>query len=581
MRDPIQILLVLDLATDNLIPLDEVLARIPDKRSERIILRLTDFGARPAARGSSETWNEWADAVLRMLEKARSHAKHDGPSVHFYVAGRAGLPVFAHLGMELSKWAAITLINQRPDHIWVKLPLQAPSAQPASEPFFKSVRGLKPDEPSDASGRVAVFITTGHPFKKSDIQAFFHAQPGDLAGIVEIAPGGEGTTWLDEAHAPTAAAELVELFPRIRASYPDLSGVALFIAGPAPLAFMVGRALNPHIIADAWVPNFKVEDGAYRFALGLPHKGRSQPELRETADDELARNKVLNVMVDGIEALRTTLQVDHLAPLLSFADKAQFVQRLKDLKIEREPQGDAFDLSVAEERLVLGRGFLEVLWLLPRDEQIRIGQGLLLHELFHFGQNLQSSTYTGIGRAGFALEEVDYWADTFALATLVGWEIRRGGVAAEERVREIATAHIDAALRGIEAFDRAEQDDRLERLYERRLRRYLIWHLQRARALSIKSADQVWKILGQRLIVELAPIEGYLDDRSDKVVKAALPTTEIVVVLQGRLLRTPHQPSIDPGALVEAVRTFNRNALYKAMQTVRDLHLAILGPGER
>lgn len=90
-------------------------------------------------------------------------------------------------------------------------------------------------------------------------------------------------------------------------------------------------------------------------------------------------------------------------------------------------------------------------------------------------------------------------------------------------MREIVTEHIDAALSGIEAFDRAEQGDHLGRLYERRLRRYLIWHLQRARALSLQNVEQAWQMLEKRLIVELAPLDGYLDERFDKLVQSPSP----------------------------------------------------------
>jgi hypothetical protein len=38
----------------------------------------------------------------------------------------------------------------------------------------------------------------------------------------------------------------------------------------------------------------------------------------------------------------------------------------------------------------------------------------------------------------------------------------------------------------MQAFDRAEHGSRIGRLAERRLRRYLIWHLQLARARTIR-----------------------------------------------------------------------------------------------
>lgn len=161
MRDPLQLLLILDLVPDNPIPLDEVLARLPDKRTDRKTFRLSDFGAKPAAPGASEPGSEWASAVTRMVEAARREAHPDGPPLHFYVAGRARLPVFAHLGQELSKWATITLLNQRPDDTWDVLSLQGTSSPPAAEPFFSVVRGLNPEAPFEA------VVGPGSPWKKS------------------------------------------------------------------------------------------------------------------------------------------------------------------------------------------------------------------------------------------------------------------------------------------------------------------------------------------------------------------------------------------------------------------------------
>jgi len=62
-------------------------------------------------------------------------------------------------------------------------------------------------------------------------------------------------------------------------------------------------------------------------------------------------------------------------------------------------------------------------------------------------------------------------------------------------------------LSGIEAFDRFEQGKRIEWLPERRLRRYLVWHLHRARAEAIVSEDQLWPLSGQRLVVELSMLQ--------------------------------------------------------------------------
>jgi len=160
-RKPIQVLFILDIVADNPVSHEEVEAHLPDQRSERHVLCLGQFGARPTLRGIGIDFPGCADAVARMVAEARRKLPGDGRPVRYYVAGRSPLPVFAHLGMELSSWADVTLINQRKDLSWDVLPLQGRPA--AGDPrFFKSIKGTNLVEPSDADGRVAIFISTRH-----------------------------------------------------------------------------------------------------------------------------------------------------------------------------------------------------------------------------------------------------------------------------------------------------------------------------------------------------------------------------------------------------------------------------------
>jgi hypothetical protein len=210
------------------------------------------------------------------------------------------------------------------------------------------------------------------------------------------------------------------------------------------------------------------------------------------------------------------------------------------------------------------------------------GRLLLLHELFHDGQDLRTSNYYDVGRAGTVLEGVDFAADAFALAVLIAWDLRRGGPRALEAAGDRAARWVGWAIEGIEAFDRFEQGVRIERLFERRLRRYLIWYLQRERARAVRqkanARNDVERLFAGRLAVELAPLAGRLDARFDKLVAGSTPHTELFAALDGHLIREARRPGFDPGALVDAVRRYDRAPIEMAMGYVLDEHRAVLIP---
>jgi hypothetical protein len=201
----------------------------------------------------------------------------------------------------------------------------------------------------------------------------------------------------------------------------------------------------------------------------------------------------------------------------------------------------------------------------------------LLHELYHDDQDLRSSNYEEVGRAGVVLEEVDFWADAFALETLIAWDLRQGGPRARQDAAKIAAGWIDTALFGIQGFDRFAHGDRIERLYERRLRRYLIWLLQHQRAATVRGRDDVHQLFEDRLFVELAPLDGTLDARGDKLVKQGhADRTEIFAVVRGRLVRQGPRPGLKPADLVEHIREFDWDPIRKIMRDLVDDHRSVL-----
>ncbi|MGH9887568.1 MAG: SAVED domain-containing protein, partial [bacterium] len=412
LRDDIQILLLLDLASDNPLGEEEVIGLMPDARRERRTFRLTEFGARPGPRGTPEDWDLTGRALAAMISAARYEIEKIKGNAHFYIAGRAALPVFAAAGFLLSKWAEITVLNQRPTKEWDKLAMRE-ADDGADPPFFTIVEGLDPSRPLEASGDIALFLSTSYRAARDQLREFVSASGHSLAGIVE-ATTTDGM--LEGADAARVAQQVTEILTKARATYPYATGIALFLAAPGSLAFIAGRAINPNIVGTTLVPNFQAR--TYVDALSLPLSDASLQDIPTDPQSISERQAVLDELVAAFADLKIIVTPDAFPPWMSPGARTRFVRHLAELEIQGTPEGSGFYLDVIAGQVMLGSSLLEALRPVDPSTRRRIGQNLLLHEVYHNVQGLRSTTYRGVGRAGFALEEVDYSADAFAVGLL-------------------------------------------------------------------------------------------------------------------------------------------------------------------
>jgi hypothetical protein len=137
----------------------------------------------------------------------------------------------------------------------------------------------------------------------------------------------------------------------------------------------------------------------------------------------------------------------------------------------------------------------------PWEEVVRL---FLLHEGHHIGQGMGYRS-KDIGRAGVALEAVDYDADVASIECCLGWR-RHRAKAAFSRGGEMAALRgiLGNLLAGISFFDNLADERPVHRMKERRLRRHLIWHFQHARACAAAKdlpADRLR--LRERVVLEL------------------------------------------------------------------------------
>lgn len=517
-------------------------------------------------------------ATHNLVQRARREQSGD---TSWFVAGHAPLPIFAQVGFELSAWAgATTHLNQRTNGAWDVL--RVGDTAPSSQSFFEPV---PPAGPSPSDGRVAVFISTlGNELPESAIRAYLRSHDQPLAGFLELRTSSQA--WLTAGNASTAADELKQALSEVASRFPHSldRGIVLFIAGPATLALLAGRAVNPRIVREVWIPNHR--SGDYEDGVFLPHARPIRP-IDSSAAARQGRARALLAVGNELELLRERLDARHLQFTGRKPPSDEFLSALRGLRVPetvatdstsfvlpRERRDDGFAIKPSQGELTIGDGLCEALRSEPEERIRGIAAQLIVHELFHGFQSLTYGNFRDIGRAGVVLEEIDYQADVFAIRTLT----RLRSELSDTTEADTLLREVQRVIEGIEAFDRAEQGHRIDQLHERRLRRYLIWWLQFARARRVRSTEDIDALFSDRLAVELAPLPGRLDMRHDKLVTAACPETALLLSIDGTFRRIDPNPNHAPGALVNAVRDFRRDEIDEAMERIVESHLDILVP---
>lgn len=569
----LQILIVVDVYRSVTEDEDDLKAELPDERDERKVLRLTKYGApnlEPPPDTSPIDWPAIGQAVEKLAAEVRElRASRSNPTVIF-VGGKGPLPIFIHLGYLLSKFGGKQVVlNQPPSGgKWEQFAMGAPEANEA--PLFEAAEGL-PATAVAGSGQLGIYVDTSGRDTPGEVFENFLEQEGEgVAGVVKLRRSSP--LLVTPANISAIAQELVQFFSMAPSRFRKRSGLTIFFGGPTQVAFALGRALNPTVVGpNLWLTNHR--QPKYERVYSLPFSASTEPALRRTAEDELARRDIRDAMIAGLDELKEKLTLEQLpADVLPEASRARFIERLKILK-HVPKECDGFELRVLHGQYTLGTGLLEAFRKIPAAHHQDFAKLLFLHEMLHDFQDIRSTNYYDVGRAGVVLEQVDLAADAFAVRTLAKVELDDGGRNARAGARGIVRRLIDTALWGVEAFDRMEQGDRIERLPERRLRRYLIWYLQLARAQNVSDPSHIDAMLRPALTVELAPLAGRLDTtRYDKVVTHALPMTELFVGIDGHLVRQARRAGFDPASLVEDVRNYKRTEIERTMDILVDSH---------
>lgn len=509
-------------------------------------------GQRPPFERARPDWDTWSTAVDDVLERAG--LTHGPAPSEIHVAAAAPLALTFQLGTGIGRFFSGETIAYGPrgDGAW--LAYRSSSERDAVSGAYFTERPTLPSSP-DGEGWVRLVIAVGGAIDAAQLR---DEPEGQFRPLTLASPHP-----LDAASIGVCLAEIRAIIDAIPSAYGrQMRGLALYLRCPAPLALHVGRMINATVYPAIRVYNFAPSTG-YALAVELPRHARFARQWNEVAPAH-ARD-LARAARDELEKFFRTVQPEYLPPdaAIGQATREAMWTRLQDVA-RRTPEMDetigARIDPLFDRRLAIGPELFYA-----HDPRIDVAFArrhavyFVLHELFHYVQGL-AHNFQNVGRGGVVLEEVDYAADAFAVGTLFAWSLARGGAEARDERQALLAGCADSLLRGLEAFDRYEQGPRIRRLAERRLRRYLIWHLQRARLRRLGhdfEPAHVWAVLWPRPFVEVGPIAGHLDHNAEKLVRKPDATAELFVALRGALIRRPGSAVFDPVRLVEAVRAMD------------------------
>lgn len=285
---------------------------------------------------------------------------------------------------------------------------------------------------------------------------------------------------------------------------------------------------------------------------------------------------LLSKIQNALAAIQSTILPDDLPPAGLHKSGPRFLDHFQGLSVSSTPARGFYDINLLEGYIRFGVPMLETLGALSDAELERFTGMFILHETLHIDQSMYSSTHHGISHASIVLEEMDYFADAFAMAASIAWRIRVNPDA--RTLRDIIKDYALLAIRGMEVFDQTASPTGMSSINEARLRRYLIWHTQYVRLLACRSMADVHRTLFPRICVEIEPTRGEFDEFSEKAVRGCADNALLFISLGGMLVRQPSMQGFDIPTLYAAILSFDHDSAWEQLRYVVMQNHAVLAP---
>jgi hypothetical protein len=549
-----------------------------DEAEKALPRRLIEVDAGDAARDAAST-GDWAgyrariDALWPSVQ--RELRSVPGAVIHYF--GTAPIAAAMLVGYRIGTWPNVVARLQHHDRrnwAWT-----AGGSKPSV-----TVDGL-PDQVVRAEGDVVVRVTTS---ARIDPATTAEIVPRPLAEIdVRTDPiGRDVLESLDDLEAVARAFRRV--LDVVREKLPNALMVHVFAAVPVGLAFRMGTVVSPKM--DARVQTYEYDarnDPRYAPALVLQDDDNELPPISD--EDKAAAAAMRAEMKADLPALKqlATHTIEHrgawLSSVLDAEDLGAFAGTWVSLPILADTPIAFSDIDASvtavpgdfryrrEDRAweIDDRLLAAISRRLTPENRRMAGRMFLLHEGVHLATHrLSRETSVQVGRLPKVLEAVDYEADVWAM--LHEFALARQEPDGVDDVRGFFIRMISAAIDVFWAFDDGRRP--LLRMQVRRVNRYLLWYWQLVRLEATSSRAEVFSVLAERPIIELAGLR--LVARGERVFQELSTERashlELGVLYTHALHRLPEGPAMPLRDLLEGFRSRDGARVLTALRAAHD-----------
>lgn len=580
METPQEIILLLH-GIHKEIPEREAIHALPDpwKALPRhvVVIRPDSFSLSEAGQSY---WPGLMDIQKQQFEEVLAPLLAEKNEALILYFGAAPIPLSIHLGSLIGNWRKVRIALQ--DHVSNDWMLLLPEKDTPSQAI--TIKGLT-EAPLGGQGDVVLRIATSYAIQPH--QTDFVQLP---LRTIDIAANAESPDlFTDFAVVSELVKHYLEALQCVTDHMSQARLIHLFAAVPVGIAFLLGKHINPNVVAKIQTYQFKSDTG-YTPAFTIP----GTPAAAQLSVEEAERIQQLRFALEQHRAEKLNPYIQNIdLPAkqgwygflkLTKAETAyfqgEFWAKLTPLPQTQLP-GSRLDTS----RTLGDQFYDEGKWIFPdaflhplsqrieADTMFRAIRMFWFHETLHHSlHRLTSLAALAIGAFPKVVEEADYQADVYAMLHEYGYA-RLHHAQEVSDVADFFGRMVHTALETMWAFDASAPSNEMQ---VRRFNRYMIWHYQAVRLSdpSCKTLAHVLRILTTKPIIELAGLRTLATSNGRVVYSFANlqpAKLELSLFLDNRVARqSRHADGLPLEDLVAGCRARDSGPILTVLRTFRD-----------